>query len=230
MAEPAEDLVVSYLDVSHLTTEDDEPVENFFQERQMAILTEALRVSWEEGRPFVSGADIGVFSRIDQEAIVPDVLLSTGVEIPGDGHAKEHRSYYLWNFGKPPDIVIEIVSNKKGGEDTRKLEQYARIKVPYYVIYDPEHHLSSRRLRIFQMSGASYIEKVDSVFPEVGLSLVEWEGHFDGLTCVWLRWATLGGKLLAVGTEERDRAEQERERAERLAEKLKSMGVDPGEL
>ena len=230
MAEPAEDWVVSHLDVSHLVTEDDEPVENFFQERQMSLLTEALRVSWEEGRPFVSGADIGVFSRIDQEAIVPDVLLSVGVEIPGDGHAKEHRSYYLWNFGKPPDIVIEIVSNKKGGEDTRKLEQYALMKVPYYIIYDPEHYLSTRTLRAFQISGTSYIEKVDSVFPEIGLSLVEWEGHFDGMTATWLRWATLEGELLSVGTEERERAEKERERAEKLAEKLRSLGVDPEDL
>ncbi|MFA7479807.1 MAG: hypothetical protein WC314_04825 [Vulcanimicrobiota bacterium] len=125
MAEPVEDRedwIVTHLDVSHLTTENDEPVDNFYQERQMDILTEALRVSWEEGKPFVQGADIGVFSRIDQEAVVPDVMLATGVEMPEDVMAKERRSYFIWNFGKPPDIVIEIVSNKKGGEDTRKLK------------------------------------------------------------------------------------------------------------
>ncbi|MFA5504095.1 MAG: hypothetical protein WC423_01625 [Vulcanimicrobiota bacterium] len=114
MAEPVEDRedwIVTHLDVSHLTTENDEPVDNFYQERQMDILTEALRVSWEEGKPFVQGADIGVFSRIDQEAVVPDVMLATGVEMPEDVMAKERRSYFIWNFGKPPDIVIEIVSN-----------------------------------------------------------------------------------------------------------------------
>ena len=64
MAEPAEEWVVTHLDVSHLITEDDEAVDNFFQERQMAILTEALRVSWEQGRPFVSGSDVGIFSPV----------------------------------------------------------------------------------------------------------------------------------------------------------------------
>lgn len=220
-------------DVSHLITEDDGPV-NLFQDKQSDILVETLRVSWEQGRPFLSAADVGIFRVAENPPIVPDVLLAVGVSAPEDGQAKENRSYFVWKYGKPPEIVIEIVSNKKGGEDTTKLEQYARIKVPYYVIYDPAQHLSARHLRVFQLSGASYMEKVDRFFPEVGLGLVLWEGPFDNWSTAWLRWVDPSGTLLATGEEERLRADQERSRAdleqaraERLAEKLRALGLDP---
>lgn len=236
-------------DVSHLTTEDDQPVDNAFQDKQCDILTEALRVSWPQGRPFLSASDVAIFPMAeDASAIVPDVLLSIGVTPPEQCHAKENRSYYIWKFGKPPEVVIEIVSNKAGGEDTTKLERYANIKVPYYVIYDPEQHLSSRPLRIFQITGATYVEKVDRFFPEVGLGLTTWFGEFDGFREHWLRWVDADGNLLATGEEESRRAEQERERAEqerrlreqadcraeqekaeveRLRRKLRELGVEP---
>lgn len=206
-------------DVSHLTTEDDQPVDNAFQDKQCELLTEALRVSWPQGRPFVSASDVAIFPMAsDAAAIVPDVLLSTGVEPLEQCHLKENRSYYIWRFGKPPDLVIEIVSNKFGGEDSSKLQRYAELRVPYYVIYDPELHLSSRPLRIFQLTGLSYVEKVDRLFTEMGLGLTLWSGEFDGFQEQWLRWVDAEGNLLATGLErsnqERQRAEQERQRAD----------------
>ena len=41
-----------------------------------------------------------------------------------------HRSYFVQEHGKPPDVVVEIVSNRRGCEDSNKLEGYARIRVP----------------------------------------------------------------------------------------------------
>lgn len=230
-------------DVSHLTTENDEPVDNMFQDKQADILVEALRVSWEKGRPFLSAADVGVFPVPKDPAIVPDFLLAVGVDRPED-RVDEQRSYFVWAFGKPPDVVIEIVSNTKRGEDTTKLAQYAAIRVPYYVIYDPDEHLSSRRLRIFQMSGASYVEKVDRAFPELGLGLTVWEGSFDNWKATWLRWVDAEGQILATGEEvrkladqeaeranrEAERANQEAERADKLAARLRELGLDPSEI
>lgn len=224
-------------DVSHLTTEDDQPVDNMFQDKQADILVDALRVSWPEGRPFLSAADVGIFPIAEDPAIVPDVLLSIGVQAPEDGLAKENRSYFIWKFGKPPEVVIEIVSNARGGEDTSKLEQYARIKVPYYVIYDPGQFLSTRSLRIFQLSGASYVDKVDRFFPEVGLGLTLWEGAFDHWQGTWLRWVDQRGEMLATGEEEKARADKEQARADKeqaradkLADKLKELGVSLDDL
>ncbi len=230
MAEPAAtDLSDLEPDVSHLVTEDDVPVDNFYQDKQMDILTEALRVSWPEGRPFLSASDVGIFYAV-KEAIVPDVFLSVGVEVPEDFMEKNRRSYFMWLFGKPPEVVIEIVSNRQGGEETEKYAIYAQIKVPYYVIYDPQRHLGQRPLRIFQLSGASYVEKVDRQFPELGLGLTIWSGVYDGIRADWLRWIDGHGRLLETGPEraargeleteqERNRAEQERNRAEQERER-----------
>ncbi len=140
--------------------------------------------------------------------------------------------------------MIEIVSNTKGGEDTTKLEQFAAVRVPYYAIYDPDELLSNRKLRVFQMSGASYVEKVDRSFPELGLGLTLWEGEFDNWKTTWLRWVDSDGKLLATGEEvrlwadqeaeranlETERANQEAERARRMAARLRELGIDPDEI
>lgn len=63
---------------------------------------------------------MGIFSAV-KAAIVPDFLLSLGVEPPPDFLEKNRRSYFIWLFGKPPDLVVEIVSNREGEELTRKL-------------------------------------------------------------------------------------------------------------
>ena len=47
---------------------------------------------------------------------MPDLLLSLGVESGEVSEVKETHSYFVWLFGKPPDEVVEIVSNQKGGE------------------------------------------------------------------------------------------------------------------
>ncbi|MGQ9837288.1 MAG: hypothetical protein ACUVRV_04815 [Cyanobacteriota bacterium] len=54
--------------------------------------------------------------------------------------------------------------------------------------------------------------------------MVKWQGTFRGLETPRIRWATARGEL--VPTE----AEQERQRAERLAQKLRELGVDPDTL
>lgn len=104
MAEPVPHLdEFESIPVAHLTTEDDEPVDNFFQDKQANLLKEALDASWPEGRPFVSAADVGIFATNQEKAVVPDVLLSVGVSFPSDILEKGHRSYFLWLFGKPPE-------------------------------------------------------------------------------------------------------------------------------
>lgn len=38
---------------------------------------------------------------------------------------KVHRSYFLWEFGKPPDFALETVSNQQG----EKKRKYAERKL-----------------------------------------------------------------------------------------------------
>ena len=121
--------------VDHLVTEDDRPVDNVFSEKQQRLLTESLHSSWSGPggeRPFVAMANVGLFYIVRLPAVVPDVLLSLNVELPTDVWPKNPRSYFIWEYGKAPDVVIEVVSNREGGEDSNKLTTYAQIGVRCY--------------------------------------------------------------------------------------------------
>lgn len=218
-------------DVSHLITEDDTPVDNPFCEKQMRLLTGPLYDSWKPGFPFVAMANVGLYFSLNNPVFVPDVLVSVGVESPANLHPKEHRAYFFWLYGKSPDVVIEIVSNKEGGELDRKMRGYAYHGVPFYVVFDPEGFIQETALRTFQLDHSKreprYRPLTRPVFPSAQLGLVEWDGEFEGRHERWLRWVDAKGKLIPLGVE---RAEKEKARAGLLAAKLRELGVDPNSL
>jgi len=209
-------------DVSHLVTEDDTPLDNQFSEKQMHLLVEALHTAWNPGVPFVAIGNVGVFFALNAPPLVPDVLVSLDVEEPpGSLHLKENRSYFVWNYGKPPDLVIEIVSNDEGGELSRKMRGYAKIGVPYYVVFDPVHHIQETDVQCFhlQHEGATprYQPLAEPRFPDLGLGLVLWEGEYRNRREEWLRWVDAEGKLIANAKEYATVAEQQLTAAERQA-------------
>lgn len=208
-------------DVQAIITEDDEPVDNLPSEKQQRLLTETLYSSWSgpgDGRPFLAAANVGVFYLARRPAIVPDMFLSLDVEVPEDWWEKEHRSYFLWEFGKPPDLAIEIVSNKEGKEDGEKKQIYARMRVRYYVILDPLGQIMSDVLTVYRLEGFTYQRQESALFSDLGLGLMLWEGQYEGKESTWLRWMDADGALVLSGREraleERQRAEEERQRAE----------------
>lgn len=246
------DLVIEQLfepapapDVSHLITEDDTPVDNLFSAKQQRLLVEALYSSWqpppknaEAQRPFLTDANVGVFNMPRNPAIVPDVFLSLDVEVAEDWYAKEHRSYFIWEFGKPPEVVVEIVSNKKGEETGHKMREYARMRIGYYVIYDPQLLIQPTPLRLYELRVDQYRLKRNLLLERVGLGLTLWEGVFEGKHEQWLRWTDLEGGIvptgferaeqaLALAEQERARAEEAEARAARLLAQLRAAGLEP---
>jgi Uma2 family endonuclease len=223
--------------IDHLVTEDDTPVDNIFSERQQRLLVEPLHSSWRESgqtRPFLALANVGLFYSVHEPPLVPDVLLSLDVQLPTDLWAKHNRSYFIWHYGKPPEIVIEIVSNLKGEETGRKLQTYARVGVGIYVIFDPGELLKQGMLNVYERRGGAY-EAIDkSWLPGVELGLTLWHGEYEGFTATWLRWCDRDGNLIPTGAEwaeqERQKTEQERQRAEKLAAQLRALGVEPEEM
>ncbi len=220
--------------LDHIVTEDDTPVDNLYSAYQQKLLTEPLNNSWTgpgEGRPFLTASNVGLFFAVAKPPLVPDALLSLDVQLPADPWPKQNRSYFIWVMGKPPNVVTEIVSNREGDEDTRKLRRYAELGVAYYVIWDPERYLSDEPLRVFSLSGGHYVLVPDNVMTDVGLSVTPWQGTFEKWTNTWLRWCDAAGTIIPTGAEraeqERQRADEERQRAERLAAQLRALGVEP---
>jgi len=233
--------------VEHLVTEDDTPVDNLFSEKQQRLLTEPLYASWlGQDRPFLAMANVGLFYAVEQPPFVPDMLLSLNVRCPADLWTKPHRSYFMWEYGKPPDVVIEIVSNRKGGEDSDKLKGYAQIRIPYYAIFDPERLLSDEFLCVYELRRFEYRPlEAPGALPGIGLGLRLWQGVFEDHENLWLRWIDRDGQLVATGAERavlaekqaeyerqqaeyaRQQAHDARQRAEKLAEQLRQLGARP---
>ena len=229
------------VDVSHLVTEDDTPVDNILSERQMDLLIDSIYASWSgpgEGVPFVALANVAFYFALHQQPLVPDALISVDVQLPQDIWRKENRSYLIWEYGKPPDVVVEIVSNRKGQEKGRKLAQYARVGIPYYVVFDPYLLLGEQHLTVYALRDGHYQESGQTWLPGVGLGVTLWSGSYRGMQTTWLRWQDAQGKVLLTGQEQADQAKKqaalaesqagiERDRAERLAAQLRAAGIDP---
>jgi Uma2 family endonuclease len=243
-----DDLTLAKPDISHLITETEEPVDNIISEKQMRLLTRPLYSSWqgltdEQGqpRPFAVFANVGLYFGRHEDYLVPDVMLSLDVKVPEDISEKEHRTYLCWEYGKVPDVVIEIVSNRRGNEDGSKMYDYARGRVEYYVIYDPEAWLSDEALRVYELRGRRYVRRDDFQLPDTGLALTLWQGEFESNTRTWLRWCDAQGHLIPTGAERAATAEVRaataevraataEEKAARLAAKLRELGLDPEQI
>lgn len=241
-------------DVSNCITEDDTPVDGILSEKQMRLLAGTLNAFWKPSRPFVALANVGLFTGNERYPLVPDVMVSLDVSLPADVTPKQDRSYFIWRYGKPPDLVIEVVSNREGGE-FEKAEKYARMGVGYYVIFDPEHHLGDRPLRAYELHGRHYVDLLDvSWLEQLGLGMALWRGRVEGMDGLWLRWCDRERNLLpmpeevharaveaeaqareaeahareaeAQAREAEARAREAEARAQRLAERLRELGLE----
>lgn len=222
-------------DISHLQIDSPDSMLCLFSEKQQQLLIESLYTSLgRELCPFVALAKVGLFASPEHAPLVPDVMVSFQKSPRGPLTQKKNNTYLIWNYGSPPDIVIEIVSHTEGGEDGAKLQKYAEWRVGHYIIFDPFAYLGNRPLRAFQLRGTRYVEMLDpSKLLDFGLGLEIRPGLFRGFEGPWLRILDQDGKLLLTGLEkaqqerllteeakirveeERARADFERERAEK---------------
>ncbi|MBG1266108.1 Uma2 family endonuclease [Nostoc sp. WHI] len=225
-------------DANQLITEDDKPVDNFASEKQQTpvdnfafakqqrLLVSSLYSSLQS-QTFLAEANVGIYYTDLQPPIVPDVLLSLDVQVP-------KNCYMVWHFGKPPEVVLEIVSNKEGGELGNKLKIYEQIRASYYIVYDPNQQLGEKVLHVYEIRGRRYFETSENWLDQVGLGVTLWEGQFEGRQDTWLRWCYQDGTVLLTGDERAEQegklAKQAEQRAQLLADRLRAMGVDPDTL
>ncbi|MDJ0732477.1 MAG: Uma2 family endonuclease [Nostocaceae cyanobacterium] len=227
-------------DANQLITEDDTPVDNFASDKQQRLLVSSLYSSLQN-KTFLAESNIGIYYTDLQPPIVPDIFLSLDAQMPENCWEKQNRCYMVWRFGKPPEVVIEIVSNKLGNELGEKLRIYQQMRVSYYIVYDPTQQLSEQILRIYELRGRRYFETTETWLEQVGLGVTIWEGEFESRQDTWLRWCYQDGNILFTGDEraqqaeqlleqERIAKEQAEQRAQLLAEQLRNMGIDPDTL
>jgi len=99
------------------------------------------------------------------------------------------------------------------------------IRIPFYAIYEVDkasvelYELVANQYQKCQPNGRGHFP-----IPQLGVELGIWQGSFMNQPLPWLRWWDGEGNLLLAGDE---RAEQESQRADRLAAKLRELGFDP---
>ena len=154
--------------------------------------------------------------------LTPDIMVIFGVP-------KGRRENYLqWqegplspsHKGSAPQVVMEISSTSTVGKDWRgKFFRYEDLGVEEYYLFDPREGDVTPRLRAYHRRGGKFIPVLgESVYsPRLELELVR-VGETLRLRCP----AT--GKTLLTPDEMADAAEA---RAERLAARLRELGIEP---
>ena len=189
----------------------------------------------------------------------PDWFAVVGVSRLYDGRDLR-LSYVIWQEQVSPIVVVELLSPGTEDEDLGetqssrgnpppKWEVYEQIlRVPYYVVFSRyTNELQAFRLVAGQYEPASLTDG-RLLIPQLGLSLGLWQGEYEGINRLWLRWLTLEGELIPIPSEEAITAQQQadaataraikaeqeaaeaRQRAERLAAKLRELNIDPDRL
>ncbi len=156
-------------------------------------------------------------------------------------------SYVTWQERVNPFVVVELLSPGIEEEDLGETEQQENkpptkwkvyeeiLRVPYYVVFSrytdeiKPYHLVDGHYEAMDFSSNGRL-----LMPELGLSLGLWQGAFRGIDRLWLRWFTLKGELIRLPEEEAIEAKQEaieaKIRAEKLAEKLRQLAINPDEI
>ena len=160
---------------SELPSSDDTPVDNEDQNFIPNFLLFLLENIWAERQDWYFGVDMGVYYNPYEPApaIVPDAFLSLGVQ---RRKPTGRLSYTFWEEEDTiPSFVLEMVSQKYGGEYKEKAITYAKIKVPYYLVYNPNHWQRHNKepFEIYKLINGSYEKQLSEPYfmPEIGLGI-----------------------------------------------------------
>jgi Uma2 family endonuclease len=230
-----------------LPDSDDTPVDNENQNTIPNWLIAILERIWGERQDWFFGVDMGIYDRKAQikgsPAVVPDGFLSVGVQ----RHKREGKgrlSYVLQEENEiVPILALELVSQTYGQEYHKKMGEYAKLGVKYYVIYNPEYSRRHKHepFEVYQLVRGQYKLQRGEPFwmPEIELGIGRVQGELGGIRREWLAWhdresnpyplpqeliRQLEGQLMQEQLraaqieqalfQEQQRAEQERQRAE----------------
>ena len=159
-------------------------------------------------------------------------------------------SYVTWQEGIDPFVVVELISPGTEAEDLgrslREVNQppnkwsvYERIlRVPYYFAfnrYTNEFHCFGLMMNRYQPLSVNWLG-VWLESAELGLGL--WDGEYQGLKRLWLRWYDRDNNWLLTPVEqekqrveqEKQRAEQEKQRAEQEKQRADSAELENAKL
>jgi Uma2 family endonuclease len=219
-----------------------------FHDLQPQLLSATLRLTDIARDRIFTGTDLNLY--FDPENTLwykrPDWFAV--VNVPRLYKEQDMRmSYVAWDEGVSPSMIVELISEGTDREDLGLTEAesgkappkwtvYEQIlKVPYYIVYDRYQDI----LRVYRLTNGQFqplkVENDRVQLSELKIGLGLWQGEYQGITRKWLRWLDTDSNWIPTDLEASQlQLEQSQQQLEitqaqnrKLAEKLRSLGVEP---
>ncbi|MBD2775535.1 Uma2 family endonuclease [Iningainema tapete] len=204
------------------------PLETELHLKQMILLIQCLEWLWQNRDDFYAAGNMTIYyspyQLKSEDFRGPDFFVVLGTQ------RKIRNSWVVWHEGgKYPNVIVEILSDSTAKTDKElKKEIYQdTFRTPNYFWFDPK----TLEFAGFILLGGSY----QPIEPNEQGWL--WSQQLDlylGIHTSKLRFFTPDGQLVPtlqeVAQTETQRAELEKQRADRLAEKLRELNIDPDTL
>ncbi len=221
-------------DASRLLSEEPE-MESSLHHEQSVILEKSLERWWKDRNDFFIGVNLSIyFSRAQlktHDFRGPDIFIVLNTE------RRPRTSWVVWEEGgKYPDVIIELLSDSTAEIDRKiKKEIYQeRFRTSEYFWFS----VDTLEFAGWHLPHEGYV-KIEP--DEHGWLWSDKLGLYIGVAGDRLRYFTADGALVPTPEEgeerailfanqEKQRAEQQKQRADLLAEKLRALGVDPDSL
>ncbi len=217
-----------------LPCSDDIPVDNEDQNFVPNWLLFLLEYIWKERQDWYFAVDMGVYHTTGPNPrvpVVPDGFLSLGVDRRKAGN-KSRNSYVTWEENNVvPMLALEVVSQTPGGEYDSKLELYRKLGVLYYVVYNARFWKRDQQhpFEVYKLINNRYQLQVGEPcwMPEIGLGIGRCSMPGDVFGREVLSWYdSQGNRCLTEVEVKTAQAEAERQRADRLAARLRELGEE----
>ena len=176
---------------------------NYYRDIPDIYISGNIMMYYEDGRP--------------SKAVSPDLLISFGAG------KKPHRTYKIWEEGKPPDFVVEFSSKGTVQNDlNHKMELYARLGIPEYFLCDVDRRYLPAPLMGFRLIDGEYVEIAPNADGGISSEILGLDFHvlddgfgvYDPEKREWLQ---------TLEEAANSSAERDRERAERAETELASL-------
>ncbi|NJK62240.1 MAG: Uma2 family endonuclease [Synechococcaceae cyanobacterium SM2_3_1] len=211
------------------------PLESYQHLQQLLLLIKCLDWLWCDRTDYFAAGNLTIYYSTrklkSEDFRGPDFFVVLGTE------KRPRKSWTIWEEeGKYPNLIVELLSDSTANVDrgVKKTIYQNIFRTPDYFWFDPKS---------FEFEGFHLVEGTYEPIPPTEQGW-RWSAQLElylGIHQEQLRFFTSEGDLVPTpeesATAERQRAETERQRAEterqkneKLAAKLRELGIDPDSL
>jgi Uma2 family endonuclease len=201
---------------------DEPPLESDLHRRQIDLLIRLLEYYWRDQTDFYVSGNLTVYyspnQRKSEDFRGPDFFAVLGAE------KKDRRSWVVWQEGgKYPNIIVELLSDSTALVDRGLKKQIYQdiFRTPDYFWFNP----ASLEFQGFTLHSGAH----EAIEPnELGWLWSQQLGLYLGVRDNQLRFFTSEKHLVLLPEEALSQTvDEERRRADRLAEQIRQMGMEP---